>query len=178
MGNNATCKVVGMGSIKLIIKIDGIEKILTKVKYVPVLKQNLISVGNLEEVGFSFEVEIVDTTLNRGKIWHQRLNHISECGFQELEKQRGYYTLNFVNNMFMERKQGFSLVPKSTRSRRSLTTSIQNFGGHQTLILMEITYTFIIFINNFNNKNFNRKVWIYLLESKDEAFKTFVQWKT
>lgn len=56
MGNNATCKVVGIGSIKLRLT-DGTEKIMTHVRHVPDLKRNLISLGTLEEAGYSFKAE-------------------------------------------------------------------------------------------------------------------------
>ena len=56
MGNNAMCKVIGIGSIKLCLG-DGTEKVLTKVRHVPDLKRSLISLGTLEEAGFSFKAE-------------------------------------------------------------------------------------------------------------------------
>ncbi|RDX84463.1 hypothetical protein CR513_34482, partial [Mucuna pruriens] len=69
----------------------------------------------------------IDTTTSKGKIWHQRLGHISKHGLQELEKYDCYVEIKFKASNLM---------------------------------------------------NIIRKVRIYLLKSKNEAFKTFVQWKT
>ena len=50
MGNNTTCKVVGIGSIKIKM-FDGIVRTLTDVRYVPGLKKNLLSLGTLDKIG-------------------------------------------------------------------------------------------------------------------------------
>ena len=47
MGNDAQCKVVGEGTIKIKTH-DGIVRTLTGVRYVSELKRNLISLGTLE----------------------------------------------------------------------------------------------------------------------------------
>jgi Pol polyprotein len=47
MGNNATCKVVGVGSIQMKM-FDGMVSILSDVRHVPRLKKNLISLGTLD----------------------------------------------------------------------------------------------------------------------------------
>ena len=50
MGNDNTCKIAGIGSIKLRSH-DGSTRILRDVRYVPKLKKNLISLGSLESKG-------------------------------------------------------------------------------------------------------------------------------
>lgn len=42
MGNNANCKIVGIGSVKVCYH-DGIMRTIIEVRYVPSLKKNLIS---------------------------------------------------------------------------------------------------------------------------------------
>jgi len=56
MGNNAQCKVVGEGTIKIKTH-DGIVRTLTGVRYVPELKQNLISLCTLESHGCRYSAE-------------------------------------------------------------------------------------------------------------------------
>lgn len=56
MGNNASYKVIGIGSIKLRLA-DGYVKIMSKVRHCLELKRSLISLGALEEEGYSFKVE-------------------------------------------------------------------------------------------------------------------------
>ena len=56
MGNDEACKILGMGKIKLKLH-DGTIRNLTKVRYIPDLKKNLISVGFLESKGFKITME-------------------------------------------------------------------------------------------------------------------------
>ena len=53
MGNNASCKIVGIGSIKIKM-FNGIVRMLTKVRHVLELKNNLISLGVLDSGGYKF----------------------------------------------------------------------------------------------------------------------------
>lgn len=213
MGNNATCTVVGIGSIKLKLN-DGTEKILTKVRHVPDLKRNLISLGTLEEAGFSFKAEssmlkvmkgvrvvmkgnrknglyvlkgcavtgisssVSKTNVSKSSLWHQRLGHISERGLQELEKQ-GLLCGDKVEGLeFCEH----CIYGKQTRVK--FNTGIHKTKGKLDYIHSDLwgpskvpshggNRYFITFIDDFS-----RKVWIYLVKTKDEAFNTFVQWKT
>ena len=56
MGNNESCKTMGIGSIKIKMH-DNVIRTLTNVKHVPGLKRNLISVGDLDSKGFKCKVE-------------------------------------------------------------------------------------------------------------------------
>ena len=51
MGNDNSCKTLGIGSIQLK-NDDGSTRVLTEVRYVPELKKNLISLGVLESKGY------------------------------------------------------------------------------------------------------------------------------
>ncbi len=50
MGNDALCKVVGVGSVKMKM-FDGMVRTLSDVRHVPGLKKNLISLGILDKNG-------------------------------------------------------------------------------------------------------------------------------
>ena len=56
MGNNAVCKVIGMGNVSLRLH-DGTIWELREVRYVPDLKRNLISLGLIDQNGFSVKLE-------------------------------------------------------------------------------------------------------------------------
>lgn len=56
MGNDQTCKILGIGKIKLKLH-DGTVRLLTGVQYIPDFKKNLISVGLLESKGFKIAME-------------------------------------------------------------------------------------------------------------------------
>lgn len=53
MGNNHTCRVIGIGSVSLKMK-DGSVKLLRNVRHVPNLKRNLISLGMLDSIGCTY----------------------------------------------------------------------------------------------------------------------------
>ena len=53
LGNDIACRIRGVGSVGLRMK-DGLDLVLQNVRYVPDLKRNLISLGELDSQGFSF----------------------------------------------------------------------------------------------------------------------------
>lgn len=56
MGNNNTCKVEGIGKIHLKMN-GGVVQELEDVRYVPEMKKNLISVGELDSRGFEMTLK-------------------------------------------------------------------------------------------------------------------------
>lgn len=57
MGNNVSCKVVGIGTVRITMH-DGIIKSLTNIQHVPELKKTLISLGTLESLGYKYTTEV------------------------------------------------------------------------------------------------------------------------
>ena len=55
MGNDNSCKIVGIGSIHLK-NYDGSIRVLIDVWYVPSLRKNLIFLGNLEVKSFAMSM--------------------------------------------------------------------------------------------------------------------------
>lgn len=53
LGNNASCKVVGISTLKIKM-FDGIVRALTDVRQVPDLRKNLISLGTLDSKGYTY----------------------------------------------------------------------------------------------------------------------------
>jgi len=56
MGNNTSCKYVGIGCAQINIH-DGVIKTLIKVSHVLELKKNLVSMSVMDSKGFSWWVE-------------------------------------------------------------------------------------------------------------------------
>ena len=56
MGNNNACRVRGIGTVTLRVNIGKVAK-LTRVRYIPELKRNLISLGTLDESGCCYKEE-------------------------------------------------------------------------------------------------------------------------
>ncbi|KAG8492401.1 hypothetical protein CXB51_009724 [Gossypium anomalum] len=56
MGNNCSCKIVGVGTIKVKM-FDGVVRTLSDVRHVPELKRNLISLSTLDSKGYRYTAE-------------------------------------------------------------------------------------------------------------------------
>lgn len=54
LGNNETCQVKGVGSIRMKFS-TSLDRIITNVRYVPEIKRNLLSCGMLDKGGYEFE---------------------------------------------------------------------------------------------------------------------------
>ncbi|KAG8492943.1 hypothetical protein CXB51_010218 [Gossypium anomalum] len=100
MGNNVSCKITGVGTIKVKM-FDGVVRTLNDVRHVPELKRNLISLSTLNSKGYRYTAESGGSTVagdaavtffslsndDITKLWHMRLGHMSENGMAELSKR-------------------------------------------------------------------------------------------
>ena len=57
MGNNAACKVIGFGKVKIKMY-DDIIRSFGNVRHVPSLKKNLISLGTLDASGLTYSLQV------------------------------------------------------------------------------------------------------------------------
>ncbi|KAL0537750.1 hypothetical protein IC582_026735 [Cucumis melo] len=212
LGDNGTCDVKGTGSVQIATH-DGMVRILTIVRYVPKLKRNLISLGELDRSGCTIKFEngvmkvtkgslvklrgtlrhglyvLEGTTVSgsaaiaSGKItdmsmlWHKRLAHVSERGLQALSQQGLLGGVKNVELPFCEH----CIMGKSTRVKfgkgKHTTKGILDYvhsdlWGPTKEVSMGGSRYFISIIDDFS-----RKVWIYPLKQKDEAFGKFLEWK-
>ncbi|KAG8477963.1 hypothetical protein CXB51_027628 [Gossypium anomalum] len=116
MGNNASCKIAGVGTIKVKM-FDEVIRILSDVRHVPELKRNLISLSTLYSKGYKYTAESGGSTVTGDaaaassslsddditKLWHMRLGYMSENGMVELSKiglidGQGICKLNFCEH--------------------------------------------------------------------------------
>ena len=67
LGNNRPCKIQGIGSVRIKMY-DGVERLLTQVRYIPELKRNLISLGVLDELGYSIKMECGSLKILKGSL--------------------------------------------------------------------------------------------------------------
>uniref|UniRef100_A0A2N9HW07 CCHC-type domain-containing protein n=1 Tax=Fagus sylvatica TaxID=28930 RepID=A0A2N9HW07_FAGSY len=56
MGNDATCTIIGMGTIKIKMS-DGVVRTLEEVRHIPDMRKNLISLGTLDSKGYNYKSE-------------------------------------------------------------------------------------------------------------------------
>ena len=67
LGNDHECKVQGVGDIRLKLH-DGSLRTLTSVRYVPDLKRNLVSLGELGRNGFKFKGDGGSFQISKGSL--------------------------------------------------------------------------------------------------------------
>ncbi|KAG8473502.1 hypothetical protein CXB51_035665 [Gossypium anomalum] len=67
MGNNASCKIAGVGTIKVKI-FDGVVRTLSDVRHVPELKKNLISLSTLNSKGYRYIAESGVLKISKGSL--------------------------------------------------------------------------------------------------------------
>ena len=75
MGNDVTCKTVGIGSIRIRM-FDGIVRTLTNVRHVPDLKKNLISLGVLDSSGYKGSVHGGVLKISKGILIVMKANRV------------------------------------------------------------------------------------------------------
>uniref|UniRef100_A0A2N9G8M7 CCHC-type domain-containing protein n=1 Tax=Fagus sylvatica TaxID=28930 RepID=A0A2N9G8M7_FAGSY len=85
MGNDATCTIIGMGTIKIKMS-DGVVRTLEEVRHIPDMRKNLISLGTLDSKGYSYKFENEDNESFKGcygcddrKAWVYFLKNKSEA---------------------------------------------------------------------------------------------------
>ncbi|KAG8496701.1 hypothetical protein CXB51_007821 [Gossypium anomalum] len=67
MGNNASCKIAGVGTIKVKM-FDGVVRILSDVRHVSELKRNLISLSTLDSKGYRYTAESGVLKISKGSL--------------------------------------------------------------------------------------------------------------
>ena len=67
MGNNASCKKVGIGTVRIKM-FDGVVRILGDFRHVPDLKRNLISLSTLDAKGYKYTSEVGVLKVSKGAV--------------------------------------------------------------------------------------------------------------
>ncbi|KAG8491577.1 hypothetical protein CXB51_014857 [Gossypium anomalum] len=67
MGNNVSCKIAGVGIIKVKM-FDGVVRTLSDVRHVPELKRNLISLSTLDSKGYIYTAESTVLKISKGSL--------------------------------------------------------------------------------------------------------------
>ncbi|KAL6315855.1 hypothetical protein AAG906_012191 [Vitis piasezkii] len=84
-GDGSALDVVGLGDVRISLP-NGSIWLLEKVRHIPDLRRNLISVGQLDDEGHAILfVGVVDANIDTS-LWHRRLGHMSEKGMKMLSK--------------------------------------------------------------------------------------------
>lgn len=126
----------------------------------------------------SGDANVSRKSVDMTEIWHSRLGHMSLNNMDILVKE-GYMSKKEVNKLgFCEscvlgksHKQSFPTARHTTKGILDYIHS-DMWGSPSTHESLAGCRYFITFIDDFS-----RKVWIYFLTSKDQAFQKFKEWK-
>ncbi|KAL0552306.1 hypothetical protein IC582_011414 [Cucumis melo] len=188
LGDNGTCDVKGTGSVQISTH-DGMVRILTNVRYVPKLKRNLISLGELDRSGCTIKSEIGVMKVTKGSLVKLRgtLRHglyvlegttVSDSaaiasGVKNVELPFcEHCIIPFCEHCIMEKSTRVKFGKGKHTTKGILDYVHSDLWGPTKEVSMGSSRYFISIIDDFS-----RKVWIYPLKQKDEAFRKFLEWQ-
>lgn len=124
------------------------------------------------------EANAIDKSSDETKLWHSRLGHIGQKGLEVLAK-KGCLQQCKVNGLeFCEdcvygkaHRVSFGAAKHTTRDKLEYIHS-DLWGSPSVPNTLGNCQYFISFTDDFT-----RKVWLFLMKKKDEAFTKFVEWK-
>ncbi|KAG8481939.1 hypothetical protein CXB51_026741 [Gossypium anomalum] len=174
MGNNASCKIAGVGTIKVKM-FDGVVRTLSDVRHVPELKRNLISLSNLDSKGYRYTTE-------------SGVLKISKRSLVVMKGQRKTTKLYVLQGSTIT---GDAAVTSSSLSDDDITKLWHMRLGHMSensMGTLEYIHSdlwgpskvpsrggansMLTFIDDFS-----RKVWAFFLKQKMDVFSVFKSWK-
>lgn len=111
------------------------------------------------------------------KLWHLRLGHMNVKGMQELSKQGllcgdKIKELEFCENCIFGKAHGTKLDKGLHKSKAVLDYAYSDLWGPAQAHSMSGGRYFMTLIDDFS-----RKVWMYILKTKDQALEKFMMWK-
>uniref|UniRef100_A0A2N9HZR4 CCHC-type domain-containing protein n=1 Tax=Fagus sylvatica TaxID=28930 RepID=A0A2N9HZR4_FAGSY len=179
MGNDATCTIIGMGTIKIKMS-DGVVRTLEEVRHIPDMRKNLISLGTLDSKGYSYKSENGIMKVSKGAMIVMTGQKISSNVYKLL----GNTILGGVaavaeseddDTLLWHMRLGHMKVRFKTATHK--TKGILDYvhsdiwGPVRTPSKGGAQY-FMSFIDDYS-----RKAWVYFLKNKSEAFAKFKIWK-
>ncbi|KAH0652209.1 hypothetical protein KY289_029887 [Solanum tuberosum] len=162
MGNDAQCKVVRIGTVQIKTH-DGVIRTLTNVRHIPDLKRNLISLGTLESLGCKYSAEggvlkvskgalVLMKGIRRGTLYYLQGSIVT--GSVAVSTSLSDDDLTRLWHMRLGHMSDKDLWGPS---------KVPSLGGKR--YMMTVT------------DGFSRKVWVYFLRHKNEAFLKFKNFK-
>ncbi|KAG8489146.1 hypothetical protein CXB51_017182 [Gossypium anomalum] len=161
MGNNASCKIAGVGTIKVKM-FDGVVRTLSDGSTVT---------GDAAVASSSLSDD--DIT----KLWHTRLGHMSENGMTELSKRglldgQGICKLNFCEYYVFGKQKRVRFTKGIHNTKRTLEYIHSDLWGPSKVPSRGGANYILTFIDDFS-----RKVWAFFLKQKSDVFSAFKSWK-
>ncbi|KAH9750404.1 hypothetical protein KPL71_013868 [Citrus sinensis] len=177
LGNNLACKVAGIGTINIMI-FDGIERDLKQIEENGlVIMKGIRRNGLYVLTGSTAEPAITaSVSSDRTKLWHMRLAHMSEKGMKEPSKQGllgndQITSLQFCEKCVFGKATRHRFNPGKKETKQTLDYVHSDLWGPSQVPSHGGARYFITFIDDYS-----RRVWVYVLKHKNEAFERFKEW--
>ncbi|RVW97635.1 Retrovirus-related Pol polyprotein from transposon TNT 1-94 [Vitis vinifera] len=178
LGNNTSMSVLGKGNVRL--KVNEMTQIITRVFYVPELKNNLLSIGQLQEKRLTILFQHGKFTEDILQLWHCRYGHLSFQGLKTLQQRK------MVNGL--PQFQPPSKLCKDCLVGKQHRSSIPKKNNRRAVEILQLVHANICGpINPISNSkkrylltfidDFSRKTWVYFLVEKSEALAIFKSFK-
>ncbi|RDY14473.1 hypothetical protein CR513_00462, partial [Mucuna pruriens] len=200
--NNSIVTAKGMGKV-LIQRRNGQQSLIKDVLYVPQMKTNLLSLGQLLEKGFVMNMEhnmmkqeklILKAPLSKNRtfkigiqsgeshcfaavvedqnwLWHLRFGHLNFKSPSLLKEKGMVHSLPSIE-LPKELCEGSSFKSNILATKALLEVIYSNVCGPMESISLGSNNYFISFVDDFS-----RKLWVYLIKRKGEAFEVFKRFK-
>ncbi|KAH9679839.1 hypothetical protein KPL71_026297 [Citrus sinensis] len=170
LGNNLAYKVAGIGSVRIKMY-DGSVRSLEQVRYVPELKRNLISLGMIDQLGCCIKAENGELQILRdGRII---MKGSRRNGLYVLKGSVELPALEFCEKCVFGKATRQKFNPGKQETKNTLDYIHSDLWGPSQVSSHGGAGYFITFIDDFS-----RKVWVYVLKHKSEAFEKFKDWLT
>ncbi|KAG8481214.1 hypothetical protein CXB51_025952 [Gossypium anomalum] len=167
MGNNASCKIAGVGTIKVKM-FDGVVRTLSDVR----AKKNcqVICFAGFY-CYFTGDAAVASSSLSDDditKLWHMRLGHMSENGMVELSKRglldgQGICKLNFCEHCVFGKQKRVRFTRGIHNTKETLEYIHSDLWGPSRVPSRGGANYMLTFIDDFS-----RKVWAFFLKQKSD----------
>nr|GEY60364.1 copia LTR rider [Tanacetum cinerariifolium] len=167
LGDNMECKIRGIGKVRVQLK-DELSFVLHNVRYIPELKRNLILLRTLKKEGYTVKLQSSKIKVING----------SRVVLSGTRRDNYVYSLN-----------GHAVAGElnaSVEEKDSLAQVWHKRLGHISEATLQVLEKQGLFCKkSLGGKryflsivdDYSRRVWVYILRFKHEAFKNFKKWK-
>ena len=162
-----------------IIMQNGILKVVSGALVVMkgIRRNNLYLYQGSTAVGTAVAVSEVDKVAEMSRLWHMRLGHAGERSLQTLAMQgllKGEKTckLDFCEQCVLGKQKRVKFGTAIHNTKGILDYIHTDVWGPTKAASLGGKHYFVTFVDDFS-----RRVWVYMLKSKDEVFETFLVWK-
>lgn len=122
-------------------------------------------------------VNVLSTTVDKTRLWHQRLGHVSQRGLEELYKQGllcgdKIETLEFCEHCVKGKAKRLRFSTAEHRTEGVFDYVHSDLWGPSRVVSHGGARYFLSIIDDYS-----RKLWVYLMKNKNDTFKKFKDWK-